>query len=402
MRYAHHDDRLRPRQFFLLMASVFAVYVGYGIVLPVLPFLLDHLLGADARFSVAWHTGMIAALYMLALFVFAPLWGLVSDRVGRRPVILLGLGGCVVALLLFGIAGSLWLAYLARGLGGALVSAVLPVTLAYVSDTSAPVARARRFAWMMAASALGFLMGPVLGGWLIDVPAERYAPPFFVAAAAGIAVWLALWFGLPESVRRSHTVDPATTPQPATGSIHAILLLALLGLFGLGSFEVAIALQGARVLDFDPARIGVLFIVCSVVMVLVQLLVFSPLVHRIGFTRVVAPAFAAMALGLVVLPLARGLPVMIALVSLVAAGSGILIPMLAYRTSLDAGARQGEALGRQTAVASLGQGLGSATAGGLFALQAEAPFWLAAGLLGLGALAARRVPPPVEETDREN
>lgn len=81
---------------------------------------------------------MTAAIYMLALFVGAPLWGRVSDRVGRRPVTLLGLAGCVVALASFGLATNLWQAYLARGLGGALVSAVLPVALAYISDTSVP------------------------------------------------------------------------------------------------------------------------------------------------------------------------------------------------------------------------------------------------------------------------
>jgi len=135
-------SRWAPLQFLLLMGSVFAVYVGYGIVLPVLPFLLQRLLGDGAHASVAWHTGAIAGVYMLGLFLFAPLWGRVSDRWGRRPVILLGLGGCVAALTLFGAADRLWLAYLARGLGGVLVSAVLPVTLAYVSDISGPETRA--------------------------------------------------------------------------------------------------------------------------------------------------------------------------------------------------------------------------------------------------------------------
>ena len=113
MKVTIRDQRLGRFQFFLLMAAVFAVYVGYGIVLPVLPFLLENVLGDAARLSVAWHTGMIAGIYMLALFVFAPLWGRVSDGIGRRPVILLGLGGCVVALASFGLATNLWQAYLA-------------------------------------------------------------------------------------------------------------------------------------------------------------------------------------------------------------------------------------------------------------------------------------------------
>jgi len=83
------NDRLATLPFFLLMASVFTVYVGYGIVLPVLPFLLE--LGESARFPVAWHTGMIVGIYMLAVFVYASSCGCVSDRVGQRPVILLEL-----------------------------------------------------------------------------------------------------------------------------------------------------------------------------------------------------------------------------------------------------------------------------------------------------------------------
>lgn len=401
MRQASPDDRLAPWQFFLLMATVFTVYVGYGIVLPVLPFLLEGLLGDGARFSVAWHTGMIAGLYMLALFVGAPLWGRVSDRIGRRPVILLGLGGCVAALLLFGTAGGLWLAYLSRGLGGALVSAVLPVTLAYVSDTSAPDARARRFSWMTAASTLGFLVGPALGGWLVDVPGADFSRPFFVAAAGGALVWLAVWFGLPEAgVPRPAAVSTGSDVQPAALSVNAILLLVLLGLFGLGSFEVAIALQGAQVLGFDPWRIGVLFMACSLVMVLVQLLVFSPLVRRVGFAHIIAPAFGTMALGLLALLFVTGFSVVLLLVSLVAAGSAILIPMLAYRISLQATGAQGVALGKQTAAASLGQGLGSVGGGWLFGLAIGAPFWLAAALLLVGALiglvAGRRLPVTAE------
>ncbi len=386
MKTASPSNRRAPWQFFLLMAAVFAVSVGYGIVLPVLPFRLERLLGEAARFSVAWHTGMIAGLYMLALFLFAPLWGRVSDHVGRRPVILLGLGGCIVALLLFGTADSLWEAYLARGLGGALVAAVLPVTLAYVSDTSARMMRARRYAWMSTASTLGFLMGPVLGAWLIDASGAGFSRPFFVATAAGAVVWLAIWFGLPEAgVPRPAAAPVKPKARPAAGPLTALLLLALLGMFGLGSFEVAVALQGARVLGFDPGRIGVLFMVCSLVMVLVQVLVFSPLAQRAGFGHIIAPAFAIMALSLLALPAAAAFSVVLALAGLFAAGSGILIPMLAYRVSLQAPGAQGAALGKQTAAASLGQGLGSAAGGWLFGLAAQAPFWITAALLLAGA-----------------
>lgn len=397
-------DGLTTLPFFLLMAAVFAVYVGYGIVLPVLPFLLERLLGDAARFSVAWHTGMIAAIYMFALFLGAPLWGRVSDRIGRRPVILLGLGGCVIALASFGLAANVWLAYLARGLGGALVSAVLPVALAYVSDTSTPEARARRFAWMTAATTLGFLVGPLLGGWLVGMPVDvaaqegdggSFSAPFFTAAAGGAVIWLAVWRWLPAIPPSADTAAPGPRPPDAqhARSVNVLLLLALLGMFGLGLFEVVLALQSQQVLGLDPLQIGLIFMECSLVMVAVQLLVFSPLTRRVGFRFIIAPAFVAMAVGVGWLPSVTDPGWLVLLVGLFAAGSGILIPVLAYRVSLDAGPAQGGALGKQTAAAALGQGLGSAAAGGLYGIAAVAPFWLLAALLLAGALVSlARIP----------
>lgn len=396
MRLDGEKDLQATARFFLLMASVFAVYVGYGIVLPLLPFQLERIVGEAGRFSVAWHTGLIAGIYMFALFVCAPLWGRVSDRIGRRPVILLGLGGCVVALASFGLATELWQAYLARALGGAVVSAVLPVSLAYVGDTSAPEVRARRFAWMSAATTLGFLVGPLLGGWLVGVPLDApardliigssFSVPFLAAAAGGAAIWFAVWRWLP-TVPPSAGASASGEMTPNGAPVNGLLLLALVGMFGLGVFEVGIALRGSQALGLDPWRIGLMFMECSVVMALVQMLVFSPLARRVGFRFIVAPAFLIMAAGVGLAPFAPGMGWFALLVGLFAAGSGILIPMLAYRLSLDAGAAQGAALGKQTAAASLGQGLGSAAAGWLYGIASAAPFWLTAVLLVLGAVA---------------
>jgi MFS family permease len=391
---AWRSDGLATLPFFLLMAAVFAVYVGFGIVLPLLPFLLERMLGDNALFSVSWHTGMIAGIYMFALFVCAPVWGRVSDRIGRRPIILLGLGGCVVTLASFGLATELWQAYLARGLGGVLVSAVLPVTLAYVSDASTQETRARRFAWMTAASTLGFLVGPLLGGCLsgmqVGVATNHLSvgsisTPFFVAATIGTTIWLAIYRWLPSiSSSKGVATNQQTTHKTSSGTV--LLLLALLGMFGLGGFEVAIALQGQQVLGLDPFQVGLVFMVCSLVMVVVQMLVFAPLARRVGFRSIITPAFLTMAFGVGVLPMIVEMDWLMLLVGIFAAGSGILIPLLAYRISLDAGSAQGAELGKQTAAASLGQGLGSAVTGWLYGISVEAPFWLMAFLLLLGAL----------------
>jgi MFS family permease len=399
------DDATRgwSIRLFLLLAAAFTIAVGYGVILPVLPFFLERV-AADGRFSVSWHTGMLTGVYMFSLFVFAPLWGHVSDRLGRRPVILLGLAGFGASMVLFGLAGNLTIAYLARALGGLFSAAVLPVTLAYVGDMNPPEQRARGFAWMSAANALGFLAGPALGGWLSELrppaavadvlPAGATALPFFAAAVLGGLVWLGIYFRFSEALPAPRT-DDARAPAPNAEPLNGLLALTLLVMFSLGSFEIGVALLGQQILNLAPSDIGIMFMECSLVMIAVQVLVLSPLLKRFG-RRLLAPASLAMAVGVGLIPDTANYPVLLMLVGLIAASSGLLIPALAYLISLAAGLRQGAALGRQTAAASLGQALGSAAAGALFGLMVPAPFWLTAGLLvisaGIGLGVARRAP----------
>jgi DHA1 family multidrug resistance protein-like MFS transporter len=166
--------------------------------------------------------------------------------------------------------------------------------------------------------------------------------------------------------------------------------LSLLVMFGIGSFEVGLALQGQQVLNLGPREIGWMFAECSLVMILVQIFVLAPLLKRFG-RGLLAPAFLAMAVGIALLPWAATYPMLIVGVGLVAGASGVLIPSLAYLVSLAAGTRHGVALGKQTAAASLGQAVGSAVAGWLFAILIGGSFWVTAALLALGAVAALRV-----------
>lgn len=371
----------------LPLAAVFVVSLGYGVVLPVLPFMLERALGGAARAAVSWHTGMLTGVYMLALFLFAPLWGYISDRIGRRTVILMGLTGFSGAMLWFAVAHGLMFVYGARVLAGVFAAAVVPVIFAWVSDVDTQLMRARAFAWLSAASALGFLFGPALGGWLAsaEVVGQDAAPtlPFYAVALLGGAVWLAAYRFFPGSVsRRAENDSEAEEP-----SLIWLLALSLLVMLGMGGYEVSLALHGQQVLNLQPREIGWMFAECSLVMILVQVFVLAPLLQRVG-SGLLAPAFLAMAIGIALLPYTASYPAMLIGVGLVAAAAGMLIPALVYLVSLTAGSSPGAAIGKQTAAANLGQAVGSAAAGWLFAVYIEMPFWVIAGLLGLGAVAA--------------
>lgn len=377
--------------FFLLLGLVFTVSMGYGIVLPVLPGFLAGLPSSAGGISVPWHTGMLTGAYMLALFLFAPLWGYVSDRVGRRKVILFGLAGFVGAMLWFALARELVSVYAARALAGVFAAAVLPVVLAWVSDVAAARTRAQAFAWLSSASALGFLVGPALGGWLASIGSVgadiALVLPFYATTFLGAGVWFAAFLGLPESPLR-HVVEDVA--QPDAPSLFSLLVLSLLVMFGIGSFEVGLALQGQQVLNLSPREIGWLFAECSLVMILMQIFVFAPLFKRVG-SGLLASAFFVMSVGVALLPLATTYLLLLIGVGLIAAASGLLIPALAYMVSLAAGARQGAALGKQTAAASLGQAVGSVVAGWLFAVLVGYSYWVTAALLAFGAVTAHQV-----------
>lgn len=383
------SSRAAVRSLALPIAAVFVVAMGYGVVLPVLPFMLARTLGETAYAAIAWHTGLLMGVYMLALFLFAPMWGYVADRAGRRMLIMLGLAGLSGAMLLHALVSDLPLIYGARVLAGLFAAAVLPAVFAQVSDICAPEVRARAFAWLSSSSALGFLFGPALSGWIasagIGAGGDAMGLPFYVVAALISLVWFA-FYRFPAAAPMGYiTYD---TPKTGTLSLNWLLVLSLLVMFGLGSFEVSLALQGQQVLNFGPSAIGWMFAECSLVMILVQSFGLAPLIQRLGGGGLLAPAFLAMAVGVGLLPYAANYPVLLLAVALVAAASGLLIPALAYLVSLAAGTAQGATLGKQTAIASLGQAVGSAAAGWLFGLFADAPFRMTAGLLVLGMVMA--------------
>lgn len=244
---------------FVVLASTFTVSVGYGIVLPLLPYFLARFLPRASNAAASWHIGMLAGAYMFAVFLLAPLWGYLSDRIGRRRVILLGLAGYALTLVLLGLSRSLWFAYLMRALAGAYIAAVVPIASAFVGD-AADDKRARRLAWMGSASLAGFLIGPAVGGWISQVGEAMSAAgtpsngmisfPLYATAVLCAAVWAGVYARLPETM-------PVRRPEPrARGSgilgtrpqLFRLLALSLLVTFGLGSFEVGMVLQAQQTL----------------------------------------------------------------------------------------------------------------------------------------------------------
>ena len=163
----------------VLFFCLFLVMIGFGITLPVFPFYAERLAraGGASQGVAAVHVGLLTGLYALMQFLFAPLWGRWSDRIGRKPLVLIGIAGFAVAQALFGLANSLWLFYGARLIGGILSSAMFPAVTAYVADVTTEDERSRGMAWEGTAVSLGVDLVPHLAVcWLVAIYNSDWDP----------------------------------------------------------------------------------------------------------------------------------------------------------------------------------------------------------------------------------
>jgi MFS family permease len=388
---------------FAVLLAMFAIAVGYGVVLPILPFLIERLAGTADAATLSQHTGLLTGTYTLALFIFAPLWGSISDRHGRRPIILLGLIGFSTSFTLFALLESLPLLYFGRFLDGAFAAAVAPAAYALVGER-APTKewRAYRFVLINVAATAGFFAGPMLGGLVFGTTRESFteaiqaafAAPFVATSGLALIAALLVWRFTPNrDAEGSRQITRAET-QILRAVMVRLWAIAFVTAVAVGAFEVGLSLRGKNALGLDAAEIGMMFAECSLVMFAVQALVFSPLI-KLQLTRwFLTPGLVLLALGLVLVPYATTYFMMTLTVALVAASAGILSPVVTYWVSLGAAETHGGDLGRVVAAASLGQAVGSAAGGLLFdvSILPNAGFILASVIVLAGLSGSLNLP----------
>ena len=395
-----------PGTMITLMLSVFTVSMGYGIILPLLPYLIERLQGASADAArVSNATGLLTGLYTLSLFLFAALWGHLSDRFGRRLILLVGLIGFSATMLTFAFIENLPAVYAERFLSGMFAAAVTPVALAAIGDL-APTEeiRARRLAFVSLAGISGFLLGPMLGVFLaqgasnllpVSTAAGSLAVPLAAAAILSLFVAVGVFFTLEEHkqahVARQHNQSLLNAPA---WLVPKLLAISFIVSAGIGVFEVGLALRGKQELGLTQYQIASMFTLCSLVMFVMQAIVFSPWIKPETTRWFIAPALAVLAVGLFLVPRASNFALMLLVIGAVAASAGILSPIITYWISSKAGKAQGAELGKQTAAASLGAAVGSAAGGLLFNVGGlpGASFLLVTALAAFGVLLSLNLP----------
>ncbi len=326
--------------------------------------------------------------------IFSPIWGRLSDRIGRKPLLLFSLVGTAVGSLLTGLAGSLWLLFAARiidGISGASVS----VAQASVVDLAPADQRPRLLGMLGAAFGVGFVLGPALGA-LAALGDHRL--PFFLASGVAAVNALVAWRRLPEthpSESRARAREDAERLSGGSGErwfdmpgVLPLVLVAFMALVAFSAFEATFALLGERRFELTQASTGAVFAGIGIVMVGVQ----GGLVHaaakRFGEMRALQVGLMLNAAGLMVLADAHRWPELIAALALLVVGQGLVAPMA---TSLVGGRarsdRRGAVLGVQQSAGSLARVVGPAMGGFLFHhVGVSAPSWFGAGLSGLAVI----------------
>ena len=389
-----------------LVLAVFTVSVGFGVVLPLLPYLIERLLGAGAEAAqISRHTGLLTAVYTLSLFLFAPLWGRLSDRRGPRGVLLIGLIGFGVTMLVFAFVESLAAVYAERFLSGVFAAAVTPVAAAVIGNlTTTEQGRVRLLAFGSMASITGFLLGPMLGVFItrfaadlftLGMPVGSVAIPLAATALLAFLGACSVAFAVPSGEGRDQSKETKeASVDKVPWLVPKLLILTFIVSAGVGVFEVGLALRGKQELGLTPYQIALMFTECSLVMFVMQAIVFSPWFKPDATRWLIAPALAVLAAALFLVPLASDFTLMLIVIGGVAASAGILSPILTYWISAKAGSAQGWELGKQTAAASLGVTVGSAAGGLLFNIAAlpGASFVLSAGLAIMGFLLSLGLP----------
>ena len=386
-----------------LFLIVFVDLVGFGLVIPLLPFYA-------LRFAASpQQVTLLLAVFSLMQLVTAPLWGRLSDRIGRRPVLIVSMAAAALAYLWMGAATALWMLFAARAFAGACAGNIAAAQ-AYIADITRPEDRAKGMGLIGAAFGLGFIIGPALGGLLAgDDPATADVElPAWVAAGLSLLALCGVAAILPESLRaEGRRLRPARSRlasvlgvlrRPILSRLILIFFLVILAFAGM---ESTFALWATEQFAWGPRQVGYVFAYVGVLSAILQGGLIGLLTRRFGEEHLLLCGLALIAAGLLVLPLARGLAVLGLSVSALALGMGLVQPSINSLVSRRAGPEeQGEVLGVSQSVGSLSRVLGPATAGFFFAqFGRDAAFFWGAALVGLALLTVlklTRAPGPAE------
>jgi MFS transporter, DHA1 family, tetracycline resistance protein len=376
----------------IIFLSVFVDLIGFGIVLPLLPIY-------SKRFGASgFEIGLIIASFSVMQFLFAPMWGRLSDRFGRRPVILISNAGSAGSYALFAVAsmmtgGTGLLLLLASRVFAGICGANLSVANAYIADITPPEQRTQRMGLIGMAFGFGFIFGPALGAF--SFARFGMAGPGWTAAAFCAFNFVLGYFVLVESWKPNSeraAIRPSigqwlqVLNRPTVGLVIGIYFLAT---FCFACFESTFSLLVKEKFHYDESHAGYLFAYCGVLAAVIQAGLIGRLNRQFGEQRLIFGSLLLLAISLAILPLTRTLVGLLLILALFAVGSGVNRPPTFGLISLRSRAEeQGAILGVAQSIASLARIVAPVFANVLYATKPALPYLVCAGVALVASWAA--------------
>lgn len=356
---------------YVLMFNMFIAMSGIGLIIPIMPAYLE-------TFGVAGQAlGTLVATFAFAQFIFSPISGQLSDKYGRKNLIIFGLIVFGLSQLVFGLATELWILYLARFFSGLGSAFLIPPMMAFVADITTYEGRGRGMGLLGASMSLGFTIGPGVGGFLAGVSLQF---PFFVATAVALIAAVISFFVLPNIVP---TIKNASAKREnifqqlkrsTTTPYFVMLLVMLIFAFGLANFQSTISLYVDHKYNYTPTDIAVLMTIGGFAGVIVQTFIIDRLFKRFGEMKVILVNLLILAVTMIAVLFVNSYWTILLVATVFFTGSALLRPAINTLISKLAGNEQGFAAGMNNAYMSLGNMIGPTLAGVLFDINISFPY----------------------------
>ncbi|MCI1954290.1 MFS transporter [Ligilactobacillus acidipiscis] len=372
---------------FILIFSEFLLCLGISIVIPVMPFLRNEL------HLSAFSMGVMNALFAFAQFVASPIIGRISDRIGRKPILVLGLFLFTVSEYLFAVTNQLVLFDISRVIGGISAAMVVPTEMAFAADITTKKYRARVIGWLSAAFSGGLILGPGLGGLLANID---YKLPFWVAGTLGIVSMVAMYFTLPKKLEEQNAAEQEPVDDiegvlqqddkmmQILGSSGIILfVLIFISSFGLQGFESIYSLFVNQVYHFSLNNIALVLTLNGILSLFLQVAMFDWLVSKLSEKRLIRYCFLISLVGTIWILLAKTKVGVILATLLVFEAFDLIRPAITTMLTKISPRNQGFINGLNMSLTSVGNVVGPLISGALLDLHPSYPYMIVAVFLGI-------------------
>ena len=353
----------------ILFAVMFLVMVGFGIIIPVLPFYAENI-GATPI-----QLGFLMAVYSLTQLLFAPIWGRISDRIGRKPVIIIGILGLSLSFYLMAISTSLWMLFVARIIGGILSSANMPTVMAYVADITSPEDRGKGMGVVGAATGLGFVFGPALGGVFSKISLSM---PFYVAGVTSLLTFFLVLFLLKESLtkekRGQNHKEQTSVWKELNGSQSILFYLQLFISLSLSGLEATFAYFAAKKAGIGTVELGYIFMIMGLASAVVQGGLLGKMTKKFGEGFVIQIGIIVSAIGFGLVLFVHNFTTAAIYLTIFGIGNGVIRPSISALLTKSSTTGHGSITGLLSSFDSLGRILGPPLGGWLFSITLDLPY----------------------------